>query len=204
LALHYGEDFSAWKAQFIRALKSHVSGASILEGEPGTGKTTFIRHLIHQLRRTHRFYYLPANQLELLSAPNLVQFWIRESHDAERLAKVIVVEDAEPLLMPRARDNHDQLSNFLNIADGLPGEFLKLHLVCTINCKIDKLDPAVTRTGRLIAYRNFRRLNRAEASRLALAKNLTIPVQESYLLAEIYNERRSGFEEAKTMRVGFG
>jgi len=101
LALHYAEDFPAWKAQFICELKSHVSGASILQGEPGTGKTTFIRHLIHRLRRTHRFYYLPANQLELLSAPQLVQFWIRESHDAERLAKVIVLEDAEPLLVAR-------------------------------------------------------------------------------------------------------
>jgi hypothetical protein len=159
---------------------------------------------MHQLRRTHRFYYLPANQLELLGAPQLVQFWIRESHDTERLAKVIVVEDAEPLLMPRARDNHDQLSNFLNIAGGLPGEFLKLHLIYTINCKIDKLDPAVTRTGRLIAHRNFRRLNRTEASRLALAKNLTIPIQESYSLAEIYHEHRPGFEELNTKHVGFG
>ena len=106
--------------------------------------------------------------------------------------------------MPRARDNHDQLSNFLNIADGLPGEFLKLHLICTINCKIDKLDPAVTRTGRLLAYRNFRLLNRAEAVRLALAKGLAIPIQESYSLAEIYNEGRSGFREAETKYVGFG
>ncbi len=204
LALHYGEDFPAWEAQFIRELKSHVSGASILEGEPGTGKTTFIRHLIHQLRRTHWFYYLPANQLEMLTAPHLVQFWIRESYEAKNKTKVIVVEDAEPLLMARGRDNHDQLSNFLNIADGLPGEFLKLHLICTINCKIDKLDPAVTRTGRLIAYRNFRRLTRAEAARLALAKGLAIQVQESYSLAEIYNEQRSGFEEMTTQRLGFG
>jgi hypothetical protein len=205
LALHYGEDFPGWDAQFIRELKSHISGASILQGEPGTGKTTFIRHLINRLRRTHRFYYLPANQLEMLSAPHLVQFWIRESHDAEKIAKVMVVEDAEPLLVARGRDNHDQLSNFLNITDGLPGEFLKLHLICTINCKIDKLDPAVTRTGRLIAYRNFRRLTRAEAQRLALAKNLIIPVQqESYSLAEIYGEQRLGFEEVASRRVGFG
>jgi len=96
------------------------------------------------------------------------------------------------------------LSNFLNVSDGLPGEFLKLHLLCTINCKIDKIDPAVTRTGRLIAYRNFRRLTRAEAQRLALAKGLTIRTQETYSLAEIYNERRSGFEGVATERVGFG
>ena len=30
LALHYGEDFPAWESQFILALKSHVSGVTIL------------------------------------------------------------------------------------------------------------------------------------------------------------------------------
>ena len=204
LTLHYGEDFPAWEKEFILSLKSHVSGASILQGESGTGKTTFIRHLIHKLKRTHKFYYLPANQLPLLSAPQLVQFWIRETRLAEKMVKIVVIEDAEPLLVTRARDNQDQLSNFLNISDGLPGEFLKLHLICTINCKIDKLDRAVVRTGRLLAYRNFRRLNRAEAARLALAKRLRIPVQENYSLAEIYNDQRSRFEEAEVRRVGFG
>jgi hypothetical protein len=204
LALHYGEDFPTWKAQFISDLKSNVSGASILQGEPGTGKTTFIRHLIHKLRRTHRFYYLPANQLEMLSAPQLVQFWIRESRLADKMTKVIIVEDAEPLLIARGRDNHDQLSTFLNITDGLPGEFLKLHLICTINCKIDKLDPAVIRTGRLITYRRFRRLDRTEAERLATAKGIRILNQKDYSLAEIYNERGSGFDECRSKRVGFG
>jgi ATP-dependent 26S proteasome regulatory subunit len=204
LALHYGEDFPVWEAQFIRELKSHVSGASILQGDPGTGKTTFVRHLIHKLRHTHRFYYLPANQLHLLTAPQLVQFWIRETRQADKMRKVMIIEDAEPLLITRGRDNHDQLSDFLNITDGLPGEFLKLHLICTINCKIDKLDPAVTRTGRLIAYRTFRRLNSTEAERLAIAKGLTIPNQEDYSLAEIYNQRSSGFDDLNTKRLGFG
>jgi hypothetical protein len=204
VALHYGEDFPSWEAQFIRDLKSNVSGASILQGDPGTGKTTFVRHLIHKLRRTHRFYYLPANQLAFLSGPQLVQFWIRETHLAEKMTKVIVIEDAEPLLVVRGRDNQDQLSNFLNITDGLPGEFLKLHLICTVNCKIDKLDPAVTREGRLIAYRSFRRLDCTEAAQLALAKGLAISNQQTYSLAEIYNEPRSGFEERAPERVGFG
>ena len=140
----------------------------------------------------------------MLSAPQLVQFWIRESHLAEKKIKVIVIEDAEPLLITRGRDNHDQLSNFLNVTDGLPGEFLKLHLICTVNCKIDKLDPAVTRTGRLVAYRRFCRLNPLEAERLAIAKGLMIPKQDSYSLAEIYDEQRSGFDECRPKRVGFG
>src|SRR5207248_999589 len=41
LALHYGQNFPAWEGQFVRHLRSHVSGASVLQGDPGTGKTTF-------------------------------------------------------------------------------------------------------------------------------------------------------------------
>ena len=50
----------------------------------------------------------------------------------------------------------------------------------------DKLDPALLRPGRLMGAREFRRLSRLEAQRLAEAKGLTIPVQQDYSLGEIY------------------
>lgn len=203
MALHYGEDFPEWESRLIRAVKSQLSGATILRGEPGTGKTSFIRHLIHKLRRTHRFYYLPANQAHLLSAPQLVEFWLGESYRADKMAKVIVIEDAEPLLVARGRDNQDHLSNLLNISDGLLGEFLKLHLICTINCDIDKLDTAVTRKGRLLAYRHFRRLSDHEARKLALAKGLSLNPQDDYSLAEIYNSNGSEIDTIASKRMGF-
>jgi hypothetical protein len=202
LALHYGEDFPAWAKQFLHDLKSRISGASILRGEPGTGKTSFIRHLIHRLRRSHRFYYLPANQSLLLSAPELVGFWLGESR-ANKLTRVIVIEDAEPLLIPRGRDNQGQLSNLLNISDGLLGELLKIHLICTINCEVGKLDPAVTRGGRLIGCREFRRLNAREAQMLAAARGLTLSPQEDYTLAEIYNGLNTPTIVRASRKLGF-
>lgn len=193
LALHYGPDFPTWERGFLEKLKATPSGVSILRGEPGTGKTSFIRHLLYRLGRTHRFYYLPLAFYHLLSSPQMVEFWVQENRDHAKKTKVIILEDAESLLIERGGDNRDRLADMLNISDGLLGEFLKLHVLCTVNCRLDRLDPALTRPGRLIAYREFRRLSRAEAEALAAAKNLTLPTTGSaagardFSLAEVYN-----------------
>jgi Cdc6-like AAA superfamily ATPase len=67
LALHYGDEFLEFEQQFIGALRSYSSGASILRGEPGTGKTSFLRHLIAKLESSHRFYYLPVHAFRFVS-----------------------------------------------------------------------------------------------------------------------------------------
>ncbi len=65
LRLFYGEESATWEPQLIATMKAKDTGTLIFRGPPGTGKTTFIRHLIGKLRHTHRFYYLPVTQEEL-------------------------------------------------------------------------------------------------------------------------------------------
>jgi len=202
LGLHYGEDAPTFEQQLIGSLSTSVSGAVVFRGEPGTGKTSFIRHLIAKLRESHRFYYLPLSACRFLASSDMVEFWLGQSRVAPDAHKVVVLEDAEDLLMQRGTDNQAKVSNLLNAADGLLGEFLRLSLILTINCKIDKLDPAITRPGRLIAYREFRRLGAAEARRLAKAKALQLPDQANYSLAEIYCAR-ADLECSPRRSIGF-
>jgi ATP-dependent 26S proteasome regulatory subunit len=75
------------------------------------------------------------------------------------------------------------VSNLLNICDGFLGDLLKLLVICTINCSVDAIDPAIMRPGRLLAHREFQRLSPVEAKSLAVAKKLTLADQESYSLA---------------------
>src|SRR5439155_1566604 len=98
------------------SLREQNGGASVFRGEPGTGKTSFIRHLIAGLHSTHRFYYLPMNAERYLASPELVEFWLHESRSAPDLKKVVVLEDAEDLLMRRSADNRSKVSSLLNIA----------------------------------------------------------------------------------------
>jgi hypothetical protein len=102
------------------------------------------------------------------------------------LKKVVVLEDAEALLAERHPENQESLSTLLNIGDGFLGDFLQMHVICTMNAPIGRLDPTIKRSGQLIAAHQFERLNWAQAERLAHAKGLDLKFRESYSLAEIY------------------
>ena len=82
------------------------------------------------------------------------------------------------------------MSSVLNIADGLVGRMLRLHILCSVNARLEDLDPAIMRPGRLMNQRTFRRLRRPAAERLAELRAL--PFQpgedcEEFALAEVLN-----------------
>jgi hypothetical protein len=201
LVLHYGEEFERWHHDFCNQLKRRTSGVTILQGPPGTGKTTYLRHLLFELKATHRFYYLPLTSYSILCSPECIDFWLTENR--QTLGKVVVVEDAESLLAKRGSDNQQALSNLLNIADGFVGDYLRLHVICTISAPIKDLDPAVTRPGRLIASREFSKLTRQQALGLAETLGITLQPQENYSLAEIYNKRDLLQASRRAPQVGF-
>jgi SpoVK/Ycf46/Vps4 family AAA+-type ATPase len=184
-------------------LKEKRHGLTILQGPPGTGKTSYLRFLLYETRKTHRYYYLPVSVYPMIAAPASVDFWISENERSEKFARVVVIEDAEELLVKRDIANQRSVSNLLNLADGFLGDFLKLHVICTINAPVDELDPAITRCGRLVAWRQFGRLSFAEASRLALAKGLKLEPRDDYSLAEIYNRSVALPNRVNDRHVGF-
>ena len=212
LALHYGAEFPAWHQQFVTGLRARPAGGglTLLRGEPGVGKSSYLRLLLAELRQTHRFYYLPANAFHLLTSPSMADFWLQEGKDhMGRGGRVVILEDAERLLMERAADNRDALSNLLNLADGFLGDALQLHVVATVNCPLDRIDPALLRPGRLMASHSFTRLTKHQAQTLAEAENLTLPVatgvDQTYSLAELYRGAVIANTPASTRprRVGF-
>ena len=139
----------------------------------------------------------------LLSSPRFVRFWIEETRRHKGNVKFAILEDAEDLLLPRDCGNGDKVANLLNVADGFLGDHLKLHVVATTNVPINKLDPAIVRPGRLIGAREFRRLTRAEAERLAAAKGLALPDKEDFSLAEVYAGDLSAWPSGKERKIGF-
>jgi hypothetical protein len=119
--------------------------------------------------------------------------------------KVIVMEDAERLLWRRNGDNREAVSSLLNIADGLMGRMLRLHVICSINARMEDLDPAILRPGRLMNHRRFSALSREVAERVAAARDLVFKPREpaeSYTLAEALNPGAYGPPRAKPC-IGF-
>ena len=203
LSLHYGPDAVEFERRLIESLRGQTGGTTILRGEPGTGKTSFVRHLISKLQSTHRFYYLPLSATRYLASPDMVEFWLRQTRLEPEAKKIVVLEDAEDLLVQRGPDNRDKVSSLLNVSDGLLGEFLQMHLLCTINCPIERLDPAIVRPGRLLACREFTRLSGEQAQKLAEAKGLKLPANGDYSLAEIYRFPVIGSSATTQKSMGF-
>ena len=205
LRLCYGDDILTWIAGFRERTSARAGGLTIFDGPPGTGKTSLITQMIRRLEQTHIFYALPVSQDSALSSPELVPFWQKQNaRHADRI-KVIVMEDAERLLWRRNGDNREAVSSLLNIADGLMGRMLRLHVICSVNARMEDLDPAILRPGRLMNHRRFAALSREAAERVAAARDLKFkPAEsaESYTLAEALNPGAYEPERAKPC-IGF-
>lgn len=176
-----GEVFNSYKEQ----LQESNSSLSILSGPPGVGKTSFIRYLGIQLAKQADFYFIPSKYFSLLDDPSFVSFWanIRSNNKSS----VVVLEDAENIMMKREVDNQSLVSSLLNLTDGLFGDALKLHFICTVNCELEDLDPAIKRPGRLKNYTHFPKISPERAREIAKEFSKDIPAKDEYTLAEIFN-----------------
>lgn len=201
LDMHYGDGAGEWHAGFVGKFRARPNGLTIFEGKPGTGKTFYLRHLMGVLRETHRFYFIPASSMEMLSRPSFVGFWADQRREYSEGQFVVILEDADAALMTRGADNRDQVSALLNLSDGMLGDFLRLQIICTINCSAADIDPALLRPGRLLCHRVFGRLDHAQAARLAEKLGRKLPCAPDYSLAEVF----AGNGEARIdrPRIGF-
>lgn len=205
LALHYGGSFPQWHASFLENLQTRRTGLSILDGAPGTGKTSYLRQLMLELKDTHRFYFIGSANLRLLREAEFVDFWASERRIHGETSMVVILEDAEAALMPRHSDNRQEVSLLLNITDGILGEFLRLQVICTINCALKELDQALLRPGRLMAHHYFGPLDADRAKTLAEKLGKTLPEipSASYTLAEIFSGQPDPTRRERG-RIGFG
>ena len=200
-SLHYGKGSWEWHEEFITRLRGSNHGLSIFEGTPGTGKTSYLRHLMGVLKETHRFYFIPPATMGVLSNPDFIGFWAEQRRRYADMQFVVILEDSDAALMTRGSDNREQVSAILNLSDGMLADFLRLQIICTINCKAADIDQALLRPGRLLCHRVFDRLDYAQASRLAESLGRSLPTASDYSLAEIFANHASSV--VNRQRIGF-
>jgi hypothetical protein len=201
LSLHYGSGSAEWHQGFVEKLRGRIHGLSIFEGTPGTGKTFYLRHLIGVLKESHRFYFIPTSTMGVLSKPEFIGFWADQRRVHANRRFVVILEDSDAALMTRGADNREQVSAILNLSDGMLADFLRLQIICTINCSAADIDPALLRPGRLLCHHVFGRLDYPQAVRLAESLGRKLPSARDYSIAEVFAGHST--DEINRPRIGF-
>jgi hypothetical protein len=158
-----------------------------------------LRSLAQWLAATHAFYFMPAARFASVESGEVVTFWAGENRNS-KLRKILILEDAESVLLRRGDDNREKVATLLNPTDGMLGDALGLHVVCTLNSELADLDPALLRPGRLVAHRDFDLLNNEEACRLAKVLNVPAPSGDRISLAQLFNPAQSTPASSRTSR----
>lgn len=200
---NYNDDF----VDIDNKIKSHIenddNGLILLHGIPGSGKTSYVKHLI-SFKKKRKIVYIPPNMINVISMPEFARF------SKENLKNsVIIVEDAEPILISRSdiESRKEAVSNLLNLTDGIVGDSLNILIICTFNTGIENIDDALMRKGRLLLQYKFDKLSLDKTN--DLTKELYgIYVDKEMTLADIYNLNvdqniEQGLKSKKMNRVGF-
>ena len=206
LELNYGKDFLAVDKTIKERLGEKSSGLYMFHGPPGTGKTTYIKHLAATIDRD--FIYVPTSMLEFFTSdPNSLSVLL------QRPNSVLILEDAEKAIMKR-EDNGmaSSVSSLLNLSDGIMSDILKTAVVLTYNCPRQDVDEALRRKGRLRADYEFDYLKLDDAKKLAAHLNypddlIEKEIAEKMSIADVYNLKdKVEFYEKKDdnqPRIGF-
>jgi len=193
---NYNDDFmEVHKTIYQRLSKKNDKGLVILHGKPGTGKTSYIRHLISSLKK--EVIFLPPNMAAEITNPGLISVLI------DRPNSIFVIEDAENIVVDREKDGNSKVSALLNISDGLLSDCLNIQIICSFNTDISKVDSALMRKGRLIAKYEFKELEVQKANTLSKKSGFDSNFNSPMTLTAIYNQGEKDFQQIKNNTIGF-
>jgi hypothetical protein len=174
--LYYGKKFPIEKFRNFMENEENQN-LLLLHGDPGTGKSNLIRHLIKMSKRPT--IYIPPSMVASIASPNFIEFIM------ENKGSTLLIEDAEEIL---SNDRNAATNNLLGLTDGFLKDCINLKIICSFNKDIRNIDAALRRPGRLFFEYKFGKLDEQEVGELVDYLELDILEKDvvPMTLAEIF------------------
>lgn len=204
-------EFNPLATPFIKDVDDYIENflnskapVLILQGEAGTGKTTFVKYILKamQTKNLHNkddlrvTYSFDEN---IFFSNDFYKQLIYDDYD------VVVLEDINQMIHKNLdEDGLNPINKFLSITDGLISKYKKIIITTNIESK-NQLKSALLRPGRCYDVISFRKLEGKEIDNLCDSCEQDLDLQvESINLSEFY-AKRDGSQNSKlmTLRVGF-
>lgn len=196
IALFYNDDFAAVdKVIKTRLSQENDKGIVLLHGLPGTGKTTYLRHLVGEMKK--KVLFVSPSVAGNLMNPEFIDLLMDNPNS------VLVIEDAEKIMMDRKFNSDSSVSNLLNLSDGLLSDCMNVQIICTFNSELNLIDSALMRKGRLIARYEFGKLSIGKAQALSAHLGFNAVIKEPMTLAEVANQHEATEQPKKMETIGF-
>lgn len=193
--LNYGPVAKSKFEKIISIMNSKKNGLVLFSGNPGTGKSTFIKLL--SLHTERKLIYLSSSLAEQIANPDFLTFIMRHKNS------ILILEDAEKVLRSREEQDNFSVSNLLNITDGILGDCINVMVIATFNIDREKIDKALLRKGRLLLEHHFEPLETDMANKLLDKIGSDRKVSCPTPLTDIYNTDDNFHEEKEKKKIGF-
>ena len=196
---NYNDDFGPIYEKTVNFLKQKKSGIVLFNGTFGTGKTSFIKHLITEYPA--KYVFITSSIAERLNTPEFISFLMDHKNS------IFILEDCEQIIKKRDFNYFNgAISHILNMSDGILSDIFNFKFICTFNDSITSIDPALLRKGRCYAAYEFMPLCKEKT--IALLKSLghkdkDIKDVGPMTLADIYNYEVKIDNQPKQKKIGF-
>jgi DNA replication protein DnaC len=193
---NYNEDFVPVHQVIAERLnRNNDKGLVLLHGQPGTGKTSYIRHLASLVSK--KMIFMPPAMVTSITNASLLRVLIDNPNS------ILIIEDAENVIVDRDTNGNSPVSSLLNISDGLLSDCLNIQIICTFNTDLSKVDKALMRKGRLIAKYEFKELTKDKSQKLSDKLGFDTQIKESMTLTSIYSQPEEDYQMSEAKRIGF-
>ena len=173
-------------------VENERNGLMLFYGEPGTGKTTYIRHLIQE-HENKRFIILDSNLLYNITSHSLINTFIDKKN------AIYIIEDCEKLLVSRDNEPNPIIAAFLNMTDGILANIINCKFICTFNTDLSNVDEALKRKGRLKLKYEFKKLAANKVKKILNDDN----ANDMTIADVVYNEKQNDYSNKQKRKIGF-